>query len=216
MEKSDNYKSLAYESTALHKEKASKFYAYAFPVESEEEVSDHLKYLKKEHIKARHFCYSYILGIDRNKFRANDDGEPSGTAGKPIMGQLEKNELTNVLVVVVRYFGGTKLGVSGLIKAYKTAAALAIENNEVETKYLSSNVILNCDFELIGTLQNILSKLQIQIKSIKYENDVVVELEMRSSHIQENIKKIKSIILNRSIQDIQENTEVEGLRFEII
>ncbi|MEM6700850.1 MAG: YigZ family protein, partial [Bacteroidota bacterium] len=130
---SDQYKTLAAPSTGEFKDRGSKFFAYAFPVETETEVATALEQVKKEHFKARHHCYAYRLGMDKNNFRANDDGEPSGMAGRPILGQIDSWELTDVFIVVVRYFGGTKLGTSGLINAYKKSAMDALEQAEIIT-----------------------------------------------------------------------------------
>ncbi len=127
----DLYKTIEEASTGIYKEKGSKFLAFAYPVATEYEVKDILDGLKKEYYDARHHCYAYVLGADKDKFRANDDGEPSSTGGKPILGQILSNDLTNIFIVVVRYFGGTKLGVSGLINAYRSAASDAINNAKI-------------------------------------------------------------------------------------
>jgi uncharacterized YigZ family protein len=132
----DHYKTIAGPSTGEFKDRGSKFFAYAFPVFTEEEWQEELEAVKKEHFKARHHCYAYRLGVDQNNFRANDDGEPSGTAGRPILGQIDSFELTNVLIIVVRYFGGTKLGTSGLINAYKLSAAAALDNATIEERLI--------------------------------------------------------------------------------
>ena len=124
----DTYKTIASTSEGIYKEKGSKFLAFAIPVVSEAEIKEHIDKIKKEYYDARHHCYAYILGADKATYRINDDGEPSGTAGRPIHGQLLSKDLTNTLVVVVRYFGGIKLGVSGLITAYKAATKDALDN----------------------------------------------------------------------------------------
>lgn len=126
----DVYNTIESISEGLFKDKGSKFIAYTFPSDSTERFQISLEKIKKEHIKARHFCYAYRIGIDGTLYRANDDGEPSGTAGKPILGQIDKYELTNIGIVVVRYFGGVKLGTSGLINAYRLAAKESIENSD--------------------------------------------------------------------------------------
>ncbi|MGZ3866127.1 MAG: IMPACT family protein [Bacteroidia bacterium] len=141
----DQYFTIQKSAEGLYKEKGSKFIGYAFPVSSETEIKDHITHLKKEHHSARHWCYAYRLGADKKLFRANDDGEPSGTAGKPILNQLIAADLTDVLIVVVRYFGGTLLGTSGLITAYKSAAAAALNNVQIKTKFITENYLVTFD-----------------------------------------------------------------------
>ncbi len=130
----DSYLTIEKNTEGLFKDKGSKFLAFAYPVEEEEEIKEYIQALKKEHYSARHHCYAWRLGAEKTHFRANDDGEPSSTAGKPILGQIQKNDLTNILIVVVRYFGGTLLGVSGLINAYRGAAADVINNSIIVEK----------------------------------------------------------------------------------
>ncbi|MEC7863679.1 MAG: YigZ family protein, partial [Bacteroidota bacterium] len=130
----DNYREIKSPATGLYKEKGSKFIAYAFPVYSEVQAKKKLENVKKLEHSARHHCYAYVLHADKSAWRANDDGEPSSTAGKPILGQIQSNNLTNILIIVVRYFGGVKLGVSGLIRSYRTAVANAISQATIITK----------------------------------------------------------------------------------
>lgn len=127
----DEYLTISKPSEGLFKDRGSKFLAFAYPVSSEDEIKEIQEHLRSEYHDARHHCYAYMLGKDKNVFRANDDGEPSSTAGKPILGQIKSYDLTNILIVVIRYFGGTKLGVSGLINAYKTAAEEALKNAKI-------------------------------------------------------------------------------------
>lgn len=211
----DSYLTISKATEGLLKEKASKFYAYAFPVKTIEDVQARLDEVKKDHIKARHFCYAYIIGIEKDNFRANDDGEPSGTAGRPILGQIEKLDLTDTFVVVVRYFGGTKLGTSGLISAYKGAASLALEANEVIEEYLFSQFTIGTNYELIGNIMNIVSNFQLNIKGSNYEEDVELLIEVRASELDITIKKIKAKLLNRSLADIMDDTIVEDVTFKI-
>lgn len=199
----------------LLKEKSSKFFSYAFSVNSTEEVEVQLKALKKEHLKSRHICYAYIIGVDKNNFRANDDGEPSGTAGRPIIGQIEKLNLTNTLVAVVRYFGGTKLGTSGLIKAYKESAAQALAKAEVIEVLLTKQIKLICNYDSVGEVREILSRLAYQMVNIEYAEKVSLTFEVRLSEVNNSIKQIKSKLLKRSIEDINDDTKVQGLAFEI-
>ena len=140
----DEYKTITDKlSEGFYSEKRSKFLAFAVHVTTEQQVKDIVQQYRKKYYDARHVCYAYVLGADRELFRANDDGEPSSTAGKPILGQITKNELTDILIIVVRYYGGVNLGTSGLIVAYRTAAAEAIENAEIVSKYCEEEVDLD-------------------------------------------------------------------------
>ncbi len=154
----DTYKTITGVAKALFKDKGSKFIAIATPVESEEEVRVRLTELKKEYHDARHHCYAYQLGFDKSAYRVNDDGEPSGTAGKPIFGQIQSKDLTNIMIVVVRYFGGTKLGVSGLINAYRTAARDALDNADIITKTVNEIYELSFDYPLMNDVMRIMKE----------------------------------------------------------
>lgn len=211
----DHYLTIKGNSSALIKEKSSKFYAYAFPVDTITQVEIQLSQLRKEHLKSRHVCYAYFLNADRQTFRANDDGEPSGTAGRPIMGQIEKLGLTNTLVAVVRYFGGTKLGTSGLIKAYKEAAAEALEKNEIIEKLITSIVNISCSFEAFGNMMNIVSGLSLDILDVDYASNAVIKVEIRGSEVDSTIVKVKAKLLNRGIEDILQDTSIDGVSFDV-
>lgn len=142
----DTYKTISAPSEGLFKDKGSKFIAYAFPVTSEEQIKEIVQAIKKEHYSARHHCYAWRLGHEKLQFRANDDGEPSSTAGKPILGQIQSFDLTNILIVVVRYFGGTLLGVSGLINAYRQAALDALNQAEIVEKLVEKQLLVEFDY----------------------------------------------------------------------
>lgn len=144
------YQTIAQPVQAEFKDKGSRFIAFAYPIFSSEEVKQYVDALRQEHHKARHWCFAWRLGVDGNQFRANDDGEPSGSAGRPILGQIDSFELTDVLVVVVRYFGGTLLGVPGLINAYKTATAMAFQAAEIVQKNIEKTVYLRCDYSSLN------------------------------------------------------------------
>lgn len=146
MSGASTYQTIAAPAQAEFKDKGSRFIAFAYPVRTVEEIKMHVEALREAHHKARHWCYAYRLGTDGNRFRANDDGEPSGSAGRPILGQIDSAGLTDVLIVVVRYFGGTLLGVPGLIHAYKTSAAEALRVAEVVEKNIEKTVWLRCDY----------------------------------------------------------------------
>ena len=177
----DSYLTIAEPSEAIYKERSSKFLTYAYPVESEEEIKELLDALRKEYYDATHHCYAYRLGPQGETFRANDDGEPSGTAGKPILGQLLSADLTNCLVVVVRYFGGTKLGVSGLIQAYKESTAEVIAVSKIIEKTVDR--VLNVDFSYISMngVMRIIKEEQPVIEEQIFDNLCSMRLAMRLS-----------------------------------
>ena len=154
----DFYNTIDKPVSAEFKDRGSKFIAYAFPIESAEQFKNHLQDLKKEHPKAVHHCFAYRIGLDGNNFRSSDDGEPSGTAGKPILGQIDSKQLTNVVVVVVRYFGGTLLGVPGLINAYKTATALALQVTPVIQKQVEEKYSIEFDYTQMNEVMIILKQ----------------------------------------------------------
>jgi uncharacterized YigZ family protein len=160
----DTYKTIAEPSPeSLYKEKGSKFLGYAFPVTDEEEIKEHLERLKKQHHNARHWCYAWQLGKNYDSYRANDDGEPSNSAGMPIYGQIQSFELTNILVVVVRYFGGTKLGVSGLVQAYKTAAQLALESAKIVEHTIDKYLKITFEYPEMNTVMRIIKEEDLHI-----------------------------------------------------
>ena len=176
----DVYKTIDKASTeALFKDRGSKFYGYAFPVTNEEEIKENIEFLKKQHYNARHWCFAWQLGMKYEKYRANDDGEPTNSAGTPIYGQLQAFEVTNILVVVVRYFGGTKLGVSGLIQAYKTAAKLALENSEIIQKTINEEFILQFNYSEMNKVMRIVKEEQISIINQKLDLNCMYTISVR-------------------------------------
>ena len=176
----DVYKTIDKASTeALFKDRGSKFYGYAVPVTNEEEIKENIEFLKKQHYNARHWCYAWQLGKKYEKYRANDDGEPTNSAGTPIYGQLQAFEVTNVLVVVVRYFGGTKLGVGGLIQAYKTAAKLALENSEIIQKTINEEFILQFNYSEMNKVMRIVKEEQISIINQKLDMNCMYIISVR-------------------------------------
>ena len=158
METNDSFLTIISPSQGIYKEKGSSFIGYLFHVEDEETVKERLKEIKKEHHDARHHCYAYVLGKDGDIWRANDDGEPSGTGGKPILGQIRSKNLSNVLIIVVRYFGGILLGTSGLINAYRTAAENAISNGVIETQTIYEKYRLFFPYELMNNIMKVLKE----------------------------------------------------------
>jgi len=159
----DHFFTIAGEGTGLYKEKGSKFLAYAYPADSIEAVNNHLYSLRKQYHDARHHCYAYILGQEGEHIRANDDGEPNHSAGDPILGQIRSAGLTNTLVVVVRYFGGTKLGVSGLIHAYKTSAEEALKNTKIVKKFITSPIEISYSYESTNEVMKLMDSYDLNI-----------------------------------------------------
>jgi uncharacterized YigZ family protein len=159
----DTYKEIKNPTTGLYKEKGSRFISYLFPVYSEEEVKERLKEIRKKEHSARHHCYAYIINPDKSAQRVNDDGEPSSTAGKPIQGQISSNDLTNVLIVVVRYFGGVKLGVPGLIRSYKTAAATAISEAKILTKTIKKHYEVDFKYPQMNAVMQLVKKFDLEV-----------------------------------------------------
>ena len=181
----DLYKTIDFPSEeVLLKEKNSKFFGYAFPVTSEEDVKENLERLRKEHFSARHWCYAYQIGTEKIQYRANDDGEPNNSAGMPIYGQIQSFEVTNVLVVVVRYFGGVKLGVGGLISAYKTAAQMALENATIVEKTINKHFIISFGYAHMNKVMRIIKEKNLQIVSQKMEMDCEIEISIRKKNVQ--------------------------------
>ena len=172
MEIKDTYKTIeSPPEEILFKEKNSKFFGYAFPVSTTDEIKIHIDQLKKQHFGAVHFCYAYQIGTEKIEFRANDDGEPSNSAGIPIYGQIQSFGLTNILIVVVRFFGGTKLGVGGLITAYKTTAQLVLENASIIEKTIDVQFKITFDYKNINKVMRIIKEKQLEIHSQKMKEN---------------------------------------------
>ena len=183
MEIKDTYKTIAFStSEVLFKEKNSKFYGYAFPVSTQEEIKIHLECLKKQHFSAVHHCYAYQIGTEKIEFRANDDGEPSNSAGMPIYGQIQSFELTNILIVVVRYFGGVKLGVGGLITAYKTTAQMALEAAEIVQKTIDIHFLITFDYKNMNKVMRIIKEKKLHIINQKMELNCEIEISIRKKY----------------------------------
>lgn len=175
----DSYKTIRTVSEGNYSEKRSKFLAFAIPVCTVDEVKQAVAEYQKKYYDARHVCYAYMLGAEHLDFRANDNGEPSGTAGKPILGQINSNELTDVLIIVVRYFGGVKLGTSGLIVAYRLAAAEAIANAEIIEKTVDEDITFYFEYPFMNEVMRIVKEENPQIISQVYDNDCSMTLRIR-------------------------------------
>ena len=195
----DVFRTLASPSEGLYTEKRSKFIAVALPVQTVDEVKAYLEEYQKKYYDARHVCYAYMLGPERKDFRANDNGEPSGTAGKPILGQINSNELTDILVIVVRYFGGIKLGTSGLIVAYKAAAAEAIAAATVIEKTVDDTVSFLFEYPFMNDVMRIVKEEEPQIVSQGYDMDCEMALRIRRSRmprLRERLEKVETLRFN--------------------
>ena len=191
MQPDDLYRTVAAPAEAACRERSSKFLAWIYPVRTEEEIREHLEALRKRFFDATHHCYAWRLGPRGEAFRANDDGEPSGTAGKPILGQLLSNELTDCLVVVVRYFGGTKLGVPGLIAAYKESAAAAIEAAQIVERTVDRIVTVDFPYVAMNDIMRVVKELQPRIEEQTFDNLCTLRLAIRESRAEGLVTKLR-------------------------
>jgi len=190
----DTYRTLEHPSEEiLFKEKNSKFFGYAFPIQSEEDVKQHLEDLKKSHHAARHWCYAFQLGTDKLYFRANDDGEPNNSAGMPIYGQILSFDLTNVLIVVVRYFGGVKLGVGGLITAYKTAAQMALENAPIIEKTIDKHFRIEFEYKDMNKVMRVIKEKNLNLVDQKMEMSCEITLSVRKNDYQNALEAFEPL-----------------------
>jgi uncharacterized YigZ family protein len=198
----DTYNTIASPSPEiLYKEKNSKFFGYAYPVTTEEEIKQHLEQLRKQHSGAVHFCYAFQLGTEKVYYRANDDGEPSNSAGMPIYGQIQSFDLTEVLIVVVRYFGGIKLGVSGLISAYRTAAQMALQEAEIIEKTIDIHYLVSFDYKNMNKVMRVIKENNLTIVSQKMTESCQIEIATRKKNA-EKIFDIFNHLFKIEIQKI--------------
>jgi len=183
LEARDTYKTIAAASDEiLYKEKNSKFFGYAFPIQSESEVKPLIDPLRKKHFNAVHFCYAFQVGTDKINFRANDDGESANSAGAPIYGQIQSHELTNILIVIVRFFGGTKLGVGGLISAYRTAAQMALEASEIVEKTIDIHYQISFEYKDMNKVMRIIKEKNLNILSQQMDEKCSIEISVRKKN----------------------------------
>jgi len=194
------------------KEKGSKFIGYLFPTTNVETFEDTLNKIKKEHIKASHHCFAYRMNFENETYRFSDDGEPSGTAGKPMYGQIIKNNLYDLACISVRYYGGTNLGTSGLISAYRASCAMAIDNANIIEKTLSHIVELKFDYSIMGNLMSELKGLNIPIIEKKLEEEGSLKIELPKSITKDKIDLLKSKMLGVSLEQINDQVHVSGLK----
>lgn len=190
---SDTYKTIKSSSEGIYKEKGSRFIAFAYAVSDQNEIKPIIDKLRKEHHEARHHCYAYMIGKERTMWRVNDDGEPSGTAGRPIIGQINSSGLTNILIVVIRYFGGTLLGVSGLINAYKTAAAQAINNAEIIELTLQEYYEITYHFISMNDVMKILKEENIGQSDQSFDLECCIKINFRSSAKEKNLNRLSRV-----------------------
>jgi uncharacterized YigZ family protein len=190
----DTYKTITKPSKEiLFKDKNSKFFGYAFPVKSEEDIKSKIENLKKQHHSARHWCYAYQIGTEDFSYRANDDGEPNNSAGMPIYGQIQSFEVTNILIVVIRYFGGVKLGVGGLINAYKTAAQLALENSKIIKKTINLDYLIKFDYKNMNKVMRIIKEKQLKIVNQKLELNCEIHISVRKKDSQSTFEIFENL-----------------------
>lgn len=190
----DEYKTITNKiGEGTYSEKRSKFLAFSHHVETLDEVKEIVASYRKKYYDARHVCYAYMLGVERTEFRANDDGEPSSTAGKPILGQINSNDLTDILIIVVRYYGGVNLGTGGLIVAYKAAAALAIEDSVQETRQMEELVRYDFPYVMMNDVMRVVKEMQPRIVSQEYDNTCSITLSIRKSEAETLRGRLKKL-----------------------
>ncbi|MCG8329111.1 MAG: IMPACT family protein [Chitinophagales bacterium] len=209
----DSYQTLEGPAIGEFRDRGSRFHAYAFPAYTEEECMQHLDFVKREHSKARHHCYAYRLGLDQNSFRANDDGEPSGTAGRPILGQIDSFGLTNTFVVVVRYFGGTLLGTSGLINAYKLSTADALNQAVIIERIVEDLYELTFEYRLMSNVMNAIKSHQLEMVEQNFEEIAKVTIAIRKGEVDNTLKRMKASIAEVYLEEVDELEKIDG--FEI-
>ena len=189
----DEFKTLKSGGEGYYTEKRSKFLAFAHHVQTVDEIKDLIAGYRKKYYDARHVCYAYMLGPERLEFRANDDGEPSSTAGKPILGQINSNELTDILIVVVRYYGGVNLGTSGLIVAYREAAADALAHSEIETRQVEEIITYSFAYPLMNDVMRIVKDMQPRIMEQTYDNTCEIKLSIRKSEAEQLKSRLEKL-----------------------
>ncbi len=204
METKDTYKTINIASQeVLFKDRNSKFFGYAFPINSEEEAKKHIGALKKQHHTARHWCYAWQIGTEHIKYRVNDDGEPSNSAGQPIYGQIQSFEVTNILIVVVRYFGGTKLGVGGLINAYRTGAQLALQNSSIVEKTINIDFSITFEYKDMNKVMRIIKENNLTITKQELELNCKIFISVRKK-VADKIKVVFSPLYEIEIERLED------------
>jgi uncharacterized YigZ family protein len=202
MQQKESYNTVGQQSVAEFKDRGSRFLAYAFPIKDVEEFKNHLQQLKKDHPKAVHHCFAYRIGLDGNNFRVSDDGEPAGTAGKPILGQIDSKELTNTLVIVVRYFGGTLLGVPGLINAYKSATSMALQLTTIIAKAVEANYMLQFDYTQMNDVMILVKKYNCSILAQETQLFSILKIGVPLNRLEDFFYKLRDL-RNIDVQKIK-------------
>lgn len=207
----DSYHTITGESIGEFRDRGSKFIAYAYPVFAIEDIEQQLDKVRKLHPKSRHCCYAYRLGLDKNNFRANDDGEPSGTAGRPILGQIDSAGLTNVVVAVIRYFGGTLLGTSGLINAYRASASEALALAEKIERVIEDVYELTFEYAIMSDVMNAVKKNKVEIVAQDFGDIGKIQIAIRQSEIESKMRHIRAQIAKVRIEEIDTIETIDGL-----
>ncbi len=208
----DVYHTIAAPAAGEYKDRGSKFLAYAFPVTEEAEWQARLEEVRKQHPKARHHCFAFRLGVDGNQYRANDDGEPAGSAGRPILGQIDSFGLTDVIVIVARYFGGTLLGVPGLIAAYKGSAQDALQQAGILEKTLQTAYRITLDYALAGSAMSAVKKLEFELLSQSYDDrTATLEIGIRRSEAAKKILEFKALAAGLHIEEVAGMEQIPGM-----
>ncbi len=212
----DTYQTLSAPSEGEFKDRGSKFITYAYPAYSESDWQESLNEVKKMHPKARHFCYAYRLGLTGDQYRANDDGEPSGTAGKPMLGQIDSFDLTNVFVVCVRYFGGTLLGTSGLINAYRAATRIAFEEGDIIERTVEDIYRLTFDYALMSNVMNAVKKENLEMVKKDFGAVGKLDIAIRQSEIESKLELLRAGIAGTRIEEVPDLEDIEGLEMDYL
>lgn len=197
----DSFYTISEDVSGEFKDRGSKFLAYARSVATDDDIAVFLTDIKKIHNKARHHCYAYRLGVDERRFRANDDGEPSGTAGRPILGQIDAFGLTNVMVIVVRYFGGTKLGTSGLIQAYRESTRLALDTSERVKRLIEDRITIRFDYAVMSQVMNAVKKIAPTVYRQDFGEVGVIEMDIRQSETEATMVRFKALVAGVSLEE---------------
>lgn len=208
---SDVYKTIQELTIGEFKDRGSKFISFAFPARTTEECQQHLDFVRKEHPKARHHCYAWRLGNDGNAFRANDDGEPSGTAGKPILGQIDKAGLSDIIIIVVRYFGGTLLGTSGLINAYRESAADALSRVVVIERMVVSRLKITFDYAIMSQVMNAVKKLKTNIEEQAFTDSGIIIITIPKSETSAWTLQFRALVAQVTEEEAEQMEEIAGL-----
>lgn len=206
----DTYKTIVQESIGEYKERGSKFLAYAAPVYNKEEWQVYLEKIKKQHPKAQHYCFAFRVGVRGEIYRTNDDGEPSGTAGRPILGQIDSLGLTNIFIVVVRYFGGTLLGVSGLIQAYREATAAALRQATIIERVVEDIVTLTFDYAKMSDVMNALKTLHIEILQQDFSDNARLIIAIRQSETDDMLLRLRAAVGKLHLEEAQIIKQIDG------